>query len=127
MPNGHSGASTAGRRVRHGTSPRCSTSLTATSPSATAGSMGDSMANPRTDIDGVLARVVVDLGPDCWLWTGAQSQTGYGFVKVNQKMTRVHRYVYEQLVGPIGDDLTIDHLCRNRACCNPEHLEPVSI
>jgi hypothetical protein len=39
----------------------------------------------------------------------------------------MHRYAYEALVGPIPDGKQIDHLCRNRACCNPEHLEPVTI
>lgn len=36
-----------------------------------------------------------------------------------------HRFAYELLVGPVPDGLQLDHLCRNRACCNPEHLEPV--
>lgn len=62
----------------------------------------------------------------CWLWTGALVAGGYGTVSRNMKMLRVHRVTYELLVGPIPAGLQLDHLCRNRACCNPGHLEPVT-
>ena len=63
----------------------------------------------------------------CWIWTGALTPEGYGSIR-NKGMgsTMVHREVYEHLVAPIPDALQIDHLCRNRACCNPQHLEPVT-
>lgn len=65
--------------------------------------------------------------PDgCWVWTGALNASGYGAVGRDSKVLRVHRVTYELLVGPIPDGLQLDHLCRNRACCNPEHLEPVT-
>jgi hypothetical protein len=66
-------------------------------------------------------------GPtECWEWNGAMSN-GYGvFNHVRGKGMRSHRYAYLQLVGPIPDGLVLDHLCRNRRCCNPAHLEPVS-
>lgn len=62
----------------------------------------------------------------CWLWTGALNADGYGAVGRDNKVLRVHRVTYELLVGPIPDGMQLDHLCRNRACCNPKHLEPVT-
>jgi hypothetical protein len=62
----------------------------------------------------------------CWVWTGSISNRGYGQVGVEGKVRSTHRVAYEQLVGPIPAELQIDHLCRNKACCNPAHLEPVT-
>lgn len=67
----------------------------------------------------------VDKTDTCWLWTGAISDTGYGAFRA-EVLTSAHRYSYELNVGPIPDGLVLDHLCRNRACCNPEHLEAVT-
>lgn len=65
--------------------------------------------------------------PDgCWVWTGYIDHKGYGRIKVGREALRVHRVVYEHLVGPIPEGLQIDHLCRNRACVNPDHLEAVT-
>lgn len=62
----------------------------------------------------------------CWVWTGRMQNRGYGLVRVDGKPALTHRVSYELHVGPIPDGLHIDHLCRNRACCNPAHLEPVT-
>lgn len=62
----------------------------------------------------------------CWIWTGARQSRGYGCTSIAGKRALVHRVAYQALVGPIPDDLQIDHLCRVKACCNPAHLEPVT-
>jgi hypothetical protein len=63
----------------------------------------------------------------CWLWVGGTNGSGYGRFCVDGRL-RVypHRYAYEQLVGPIPERMTLDHLCRVRLCCRPDHLEVVT-
>lgn len=66
---------------------------------------------------------------DCWEWMAYRNQTGYGRIQVSSKPKRqvvAHRVAYERLIGPIPVGLTLDHLCRNRWCVNPKHLEPVT-
>lgn len=66
-------------------------------------------------------------GPDCWDWLAGQDGDGYGVFTIPAgRLERVHRLAYRLLVGPIPAGLTLDHLCRNRACVNPDHLEPVT-
>jgi hypothetical protein len=67
----------------------------------------------------------VDKSGDCWLWTATTSADGYGRINISGKMVYVHRIAYEEFVGPIPDGLCLDHLCRQRNCLNPEHLEAV--
>lgn len=63
----------------------------------------------------------------CWEWQGVQTNFGYAQIGVDGKLIYVHRFAYELLVGPIPADKSLDHLCRNRICVNPAHLEPVSV
>lgn len=60
----------------------------------------------------------------CWLWTGALSG-GYGNLLADRVVTRAHRVVYEARVRRLREGEELDHLCRNRRCVNPDHLEPV--
>jgi hypothetical protein len=71
----------------------------------------------------VTERVMPDgrLG-ECWEWQGRLDKNGYG----RKGSCLAHRVVYEALVGKIHEGLTLDHLCRNHPCVNPEHLEPVT-
>jgi hypothetical protein len=68
----------------------------------------------------------VDASGDCWLFVGARSEGGYGHFWNGRRVMPAHRWVWEHLVGPIADGLELDHLCRVRACVNPDHLEPVT-
>ncbi len=72
-----------------------------------------------------------DLGP-CWDWIASRYRNGYGQFGAGsrsdgtRRMVLAHRWAYEQLVGPIPEGLESDHLCRNRACIRPSHIEPVT-
>ena len=84
------------------------------------------MTKQRTGLphERVLNRSVC--GPDgCIVFTGTPSQT-YPRMTYQGKYRRPHRVVYEALVGPIPDGLELDHLCFNRRCVNPNHMEPVT-
>ena len=62
----------------------------------------------------------------CWEWVGSHTGAGYGKIWRGGKLKMAHRVTYEEAKGPIPVGLTLDHLCRNRGCVNPDHLEPVT-
>lgn len=62
---------------------------------------------------------------ECWQWT-ASLRDGYGQIRDGKSVRQAHLVLYELEIGPVPDGLDLDHLCRNRACVNPLHLEPVT-
>lgn len=76
----------------------------------------------------VLARLnsrTVSTDTGCLIWQGATTE-GYGRINLNGSLRLAHRVAYEAAVGPIPEGMSLDHLCRVRACINPAHLEPVT-
>ena len=79
-------------------------------------------------------RLTVKREDGCWEFIGngrgsgksAKDGQGYGQLWHNGKRTMAHRWAYEHYVGPLDPNDQVDHLCRNKKCCNPDHLEPVS-
>lgn len=68
----------------------------------------------------------VNRTPGCWVWTGYPSGS-YGRIRVNGVRIQAHRFAYSEIAGrTIPDGMHLDHLCRNRLCVNPDHLEPVT-
>ena len=91
--------------------------------------MGDSFVDylePR------IKRVDAGHTSPCWLWQLATNAKGYARSRLPSRFNPagralfIHRVSYERAIGPIPDGLVIDHLCRNRSCLNPAHLEPVT-
>lgn len=76
--------------------------------------------------DRVLGRLIIDWDTGCWNWSLALDRKGYGTITIKGRSYGVHRVTYEMLAGPIPEGLELDHLCRNHACSNPAHLEPVT-
>lgn len=84
--------------------------------------------------DTLMARLFakVEQSNGCWVWTAFRTKDGYGRIGVgsrtdgSRRCALAHRVTFELFIGPIPDGREIDHLCRNRACVNPTHLEAVS-
>lgn len=72
------------------------------------------------------AKVDVRDAASCWLWRGAMSNSGYGhFALMKRRHCTAHRAALMLTGHEIPDGMVVDHLCRNRQCVNPAHLEPV--
>lgn len=77
----------------------------------------------------ILASRLADYGVlgACWLWTGSTSNLGYGRLSHRGRQWFAHRFAYVTLRGEIAEGLVVDHLCGVRLCCNPDHLEVVTL
>jgi HNH endonuclease len=78
-----------------------------------------------SDKDYILQRIDINPTTGCWVWRLSVNTNGYGDCTVRQVRCRAHRFAYRAWRGDPGA-VDLDHLCRNRRCCNPDHLEPVS-
>jgi hypothetical protein len=67
--------------------------------------------------------VVTETG--CWEWQGAKAPNGYGHIRIAGHVVAAHRHYFEEANGPVPGGMDLDHLCRNRGCVNPDHLEVV--
>jgi hypothetical protein len=75
-------------------------------------------------IDRFMAKV--EKTDSCWNWLAQLNEGGYGRFSYRLKMVAAHRWIFEHVNGPIPDGLQVDHLCRNRRCVNPAHMEAVT-
>lgn len=76
--------------------------------------------------ESIAQRVTIETDTGHWLWRGRPNHHGYGRIGVDGRLLLAHRYVYEQLVGPIPTGMVIDHICRVRHCVAPHHLRVVT-
>lgn len=68
----------------------------------------------------------VQMTESCWLWVGAIKENGYGRFRFDGRAQHAHRVAYQAMRGEVPSELELDHLCRNRRCVNPDHLEAVT-
>lgn len=87
------------------------------------------MTHPRPASDRFFEKVDVTVD-GCWLWTGRLHTKGYAVLRADAgttpRVVYAHRFAYEFFVGSIPEGMQLDHLCRNRHCVRPDHLERVS-
>lgn len=74
----------------------------------------------------IASKIEVDASTDCWVWIAGRNSKGYGWLQYGDRPHPAHRITYLLLVGPLPEGLEADHLCRNRACVNPLHIEFVT-
>jgi hypothetical protein len=78
-----------------------------------------------TALERLRGRYVVN-SRGCWEWQGRLTRGGYGSFQFDGRRMNAHRAMYILTRGEVPSHLDLDHLCRNRRCVNPDHLEPVT-
>lgn len=80
------------------------------------------------DLSRILSRIRIYGTFRCWIYMGARVSNprgGYGKAKVRGRVVRVHRWVFEKLIGPAPQ--LLDHMCRVRSCCHPNHVQESTV
>lgn len=82
---------------------------------------------PLSDKDLLRFHSSYDTGDGCWIWKASKFHYGYGRFNLRRQGFHAHRVAYTLINGEVDRTLVLDHLCRNRACVNPSHLEVVTL
>lgn len=88
--------------------------------------MPNQITGPRDLSQRFMEKIAIN-ADGCWVWMASKYVDGYGQFKVANRNWKTHRLAFELFRGTLQAGLCLDHLCRNRACCNPTHLEEVTI
>jgi hypothetical protein len=72
------------------------------------------------------ARIITEPNSGCWIWLGNVKKNGYGSFTFKDKNHYAHRLFYQLYVGNINNGFVLDHKCKTKCCCNPNHLEAVT-
>jgi len=83
------------------------------------------MRNCKSPIDRFISKIIISPN-NCWEWQGSKTKEGYGRFALDKIMIMAHRFSYEYHVRYIPENLEIDHICKNKSCVNPSHLEAVT-
>lgn len=84
------------------------------------------MPRPAAPLEDRISANVVSTPFGCWQWSARRDRDGYGVIKVSGAPKAAHRVAYATFTGALDPAMQLDHLCHNRACVNPDHLEPVT-
>ena len=74
----------------------------------------------------ILDKIFIDEESECWVFKGDPSSNGYQRLWIHGHRHMAHRLIYEYATGKDIRKWQLDHLCENRACCNPNHMDPVT-